>query len=695
MSVESQMRSGGRAADRDTRGTSPLRSPGEAEGRFLPGLEGLRGIAVLVVLLFHADVVGFGGGFLGVSTFFTLSGYLITRLLLLEQRETGRVALTNFWGRRFRRLMPAALIALGGIALLAPFFGDAEQISDLKGEGPAALFYFANWWLLSTERDYEGLLGSPSPVQHFWSLAIEEQFYLFYPVAFAGLFYLASSRRGPVVLTFLVASLASFTWMIWLGQSDVLTSRIYYGTDTRAAELLSGAILALCTIDRSAATPSSPGGRGSVDLLAILAASMTIGLWATAQVEAWWLYVWGFPLYTLCSVVIVYAATQPRGWLVAFLGVPPLRRLGRISYGVYLYHWPIFIWFPFDLPGWLQPAVQIGSTCLVAELSYWLIEEPIRRGRRILGWRRWFVPLAFAATVGGAFWILDPHQASSDATLASRLREIPPTQSGSPDPQIAATLRFGKEYWTGKPNTQTFSRRGRHLIRSNALGLRGPPIEPKVANERRILILGDSVAFGQGVAENDAFPYALDANLGKEVTVVNASIGGWSRRQQRIFVERHLDEIEPDIVLIVASENDLFEIASPEWPDSKPNFNGFMKLHLQGEDEPKIRRAFQLEREELQRILDLTRPRGIRLGLLLAPTVIRTDTPANQIVKEPYATWSASQDVPFVAILHWIPSTRRGGFFQDVFHFSAVGHDTIAKALAGWLRDLGWLRRSE
>ena len=165
---------------------------------FLPALEGLRGVAVLVVLLFHAEVPGVGGGFLGVSTFFTLSGFLITRLLTAEGERDGRIGLRAFWGRRFRRLMPAALVGLAAIALLASLFGDYTQLQRLREDGIAALLYFANWWLIISGAAYDDLMGSPSFIQHFWSLAIEEQYYAVFPLVAAVL--LARGGRRPLAI---------------------------------------------------------------------------------------------------------------------------------------------------------------------------------------------------------------------------------------------------------------------------------------------------------------------------------------------------------------------------------------------------------------------------------------------------------------------------------------------------------------
>jgi peptidoglycan/LPS O-acetylase OafA/YrhL len=220
---------------------------------FHPAIEGLRGLSVLAVMLFHTGAPLVGGGFLGVSTFFTLSGFLITGLLVAEREGSGHIRLGGFWGRRLRRLMPAALAGLALILALGSQFGDAAQRERLGDDGLAALLYVANWQLIATDSAYDDLMGSPSWVQHFWSLAIEEQYYAAFPLAAAAL--LAWRRRWPLALLLTLGCVGSWSWLSWLSTQPVPTERLYYGTDTRVAELLIGGLLALALSGRS----PSPG----------------------------------------------------------------------------------------------------------------------------------------------------------------------------------------------------------------------------------------------------------------------------------------------------------------------------------------------------------------------------------------------------------------------------------------------------
>ena len=272
---------------------------------FLPALEGLRGVAVLVVLLFHAEVPGVGGGFLGVSTFFTLSGFLITRLLTAEGERDGRIGLRAFWGRRFRRLMPAALVGLAAIALLASLFGDYTQLQRLREDGIAALLYFANWWLIISGAAYDDLMGSPSFIQHFWSLAIEEQYYAVFPLVAAVL--LARGGRRPLAIVLGLGTLASWVWMFALGSADVATARIYYGTDTRSGELLVGGLLALLLSGR---TLSRDQGR-ILAVLGVLGLCASAALWTLASVESLWLYRGGLACYAIASTALIAGCVAP------------------------------------------------------------------------------------------------------------------------------------------------------------------------------------------------------------------------------------------------------------------------------------------------------------------------------------------------------------------------------------------------
>ena len=344
------------------------------------------------VVFFHAELTWASGGFLGVSTFFTLSGFLITSLLLAERSATDGIDLRAFWVRRARRLLPASL---AGIALALAYgllVADAAVREELAGDVIACLAYVANWWFLASGQSYAELFSAPSPLLHYWSLAIEEQFYLVFPLlVWALVARRATSRRGlALVLGVLAAG------SVALSLSGLLSDdQIYYGTLTRAAELLLGALLAVALTSRrrTARLADDLKLQTLVGVLGVGAlAGMTL-LWATASEGDAWLYRGGFAVYAIGSCAVILAALVPGGPIEALLGVRPLRYLGSRSYGIYVYHWPLFLWLDerrtgLDGPGLL--AIRLAVTLAVAEASYRLLEQPIRQGRSLLparaGW---------------------------------------------------------------------------------------------------------------------------------------------------------------------------------------------------------------------------------------------------------------------------------------------------------------------
>jgi len=354
----------------------------------LPGLDGLRGLAVIGVLLFHGGFTWARGGYLGVSTFFTLSGFLITNLLVREFDTRSTIALGRFWVRRFRRLLPAALVTIGLVGLVWWRVGSPEQLADLRGDALGALTYVANWRFLTAGTSYADLFSAPSPLQHFWSLAIEEQFYLVFPPVAWGLLTLGGRRLLTATLTVaLVASVA-----LQLALADGL-DRVYYGTDTRAAELLFGCLLAVWWSGRRAPEGVDPAVRAARDR-AVTAMADVAGLVALLAVFwAWYrvpqtsdrLVEGGLPLYAVATTVIIWAATRG-GLLARALSIPVLRWSGLISYGLYLFHWPIFLYLDEERLGLSTLplfVVRMVVTTALAVASYFLLEMPIRRGTMI------------------------------------------------------------------------------------------------------------------------------------------------------------------------------------------------------------------------------------------------------------------------------------------------------------------------
>lgn len=344
----------------------------------LPALDGLRGLAVIGVVLFHGDWAWAKGGFLGVSLFFTLSGFLITSLLIDEYRRNRFVDLTAFWGRRFRRLLPAALLTL--IAVTVVLIALDEMTGSARLDVWASMFNVANWRFLAAGSSYGDLFAEPSPLRHFWSLAIEEQAYLVLPVVVA--LALRFGRRPLRALGLVLGVL----WALSVTATFVVSGadRVYYGTDTRAAELLIGALLAVAVahgpLRRRVALALWP--RGVVEVVGALALVTTIAAWGLVAVDDPLVSGGGLVLVGLLSAALVLAAALGVGPVARLGALPPLRYLGRISYGVYLFHWPIFVFASErrtgldHLPRFL---LAVALTLVLAVLSNTWFETPLRR----------------------------------------------------------------------------------------------------------------------------------------------------------------------------------------------------------------------------------------------------------------------------------------------------------------------------
>ena len=368
---------------------------------YKPTLDGLRAVAVGAVIVFHFGGGELPGGFLGVDTFFVLSGYLITSLILVEWGRTARINLPAFWARRARRLLPALFVVLIAIGIWAMLAVSSDQLSTIRSDGLWTLFYAANWHFISSGQSYFALVSTASPLRHAWSLAIEEQFYLVWPLLTFACLRLGRGRTRPLTVLCLVGTAASVTAMGLL-YTSADPNRAYYGTDTRAQALLIGALVAIYLANRAKRpSPASQNWSYAVQLVGLVGAGVCVYLFAVASDSASWMYPWGFVLFELSAASVILAMTQPvRTPLHALLSLQPIRWVGQISYGLYLWHWPVSIALSpgtTRLSGWNLVGLRVGVTFAAATLSYYLIELPIRHRTFLKGWRaRVALPVGFA-----------------------------------------------------------------------------------------------------------------------------------------------------------------------------------------------------------------------------------------------------------------------------------------------------------
>jgi peptidoglycan/LPS O-acetylase OafA/YrhL len=337
-----------------------------------PGLDGLRGAAVAAVVIFHAGPpTWMPGGFLGVSLFFTLSGYLITSLILTEVQRDGSVSLAGFWSRRVRRLIPALLALTLGVAVLARMVDLGRGIRiDVAG----ALTYTTNWIEIARGQGYGDLFRAPSPLVHLWSLAIEEQFYVIFPLVAVVLARRTPNRvrRNLAIGAITITAIGFLT--TWLADNPTVA---YYGTVHRAPEIAIGVLLATITRPTTVRSPTW------FTRVAFGALALTVFAWCTTHVSDAWVTGGGLVPFALLSAVLVRTAARP-GPISTIFSAVPLRRLGLISYGLYLYHWPIVVLLSPPRVDWAPVPlflVRVGISLALAVASYVLLEQRFRRGR--------------------------------------------------------------------------------------------------------------------------------------------------------------------------------------------------------------------------------------------------------------------------------------------------------------------------
>ena len=397
--------------DSSATGSAPAR--GTAAGRhtaYIPALDGIRAAAVLGVMAYHSGLSFLPGGFFGVDAFFVLSGFLITTLLLGEWSGSKTVALRAFWARRARRLLPALLVLLVAVVLYARFVAAPGTYPQLRWDSLSALFYSANWWFIAAGHSYFVQTGPVSPLLHTWSLAIEEQFYIVWPVLV--LLVMRLRRTEPVralrvLLGVCVAgAVASAVEMAVLFQPGQDPTRVYFGTDTHAQCLLVGCalatVLALRRLHRPAGVLSAPSRR-ILTVAGVAGVGGSAWAWSQLQYGQSFVFDGGFLLVSVCvAAVITSAVLCPSGVVARVLSWSPLRFIGRISYGMYLWHFPIDVALTsarVGVQGVALFGVRSALTVAIAAASFYALERPVRHGRLVTtSAARWATPAAVLGT---------------------------------------------------------------------------------------------------------------------------------------------------------------------------------------------------------------------------------------------------------------------------------------------------------
>jgi peptidoglycan/LPS O-acetylase OafA/YrhL/lysophospholipase L1-like esterase len=416
--------------------------PARGGQRYLPGLDGLRALAVLAVIAYHLQLGWAPGGMLGVAVFFTLSGYLITDLLLQRWASTGSLQLADFWRRRARRLLPALFLMLAVVTVWVSL-ADPGQLAEMRGGVAAAAGYVSNWWLIAQHSSYFARFGPPMPLGHLWSLAVEEQFYLIWPwLLWLGLKWPAG-RRSPWLLATATLALAgaSAAAMALLYHPGYDPTRVYDGTDTRAFGVLIGAALAFVWPTSRPRAGTRAVNRRVLDAAGLAGLAVIACLiWRMGEYSPA-LYPGGMILVSLATATVIWAVASPVSRIGPMLGWRPLRWLGVRSYGIYLWHYPIIV---LTTPAngqesLVRGAAQVAASIGAAALSWRFVEDPIRHGA--LG--RWWARL----TAGG--WRAAPRQAWVAAgAAAGTVALISVALAGAVQPVLARPVTFNP-YVTG------------------------------------------------------------------------------------------------------------------------------------------------------------------------------------------------------------------------------------------------------
>jgi peptidoglycan/LPS O-acetylase OafA/YrhL len=403
----------GEAADSTSTSPETPRNGSSSRVHYMPALDGVRAVSMLAIMAYHGGLSWIPGGFFAVDVFFVLSGFLITSLLIGERLSRGRIRLRAFWARRARRLLPALLVMIVAVTLYARFIAAPGMYPHLRSDALSAMFYVANWHFILTGQNYFVANGPVSPLLHTWTLGIEEQFYLVWPLLVVAVMWRARrsgsgarSSLWALMALSLVGAAASATEMALIYQpGDV--NRVYFGSDTHAQSLLIGAALAAAVAlwrMRGQEFVTARSARFVIAFSGLAGIAVLAWMWSQLNVNDSAIFDGGFALASVCvAATVLCAVLVPRSLVARALSFAPLRYLGRISYGMYLWHFPLDIALTearVGVGGYALFGIRSALTIAIATVSYYGLEKPIRSGTFLTRTRALVAtPVAVAGTV--------------------------------------------------------------------------------------------------------------------------------------------------------------------------------------------------------------------------------------------------------------------------------------------------------
>ena len=524
-------------------------APTRPKSRYIPALDGLRTLAVVAVVLYHLNLTWAQGGLLGVTIFFVLSGYLITRLLLNEIAKTGRIDLKSFWIRRIRRLFPAVVTVVVVTCALCTVFNHV-MLTKMRPDILPSLLFFNNWWQIMQDVSYFNALGDPSPLTHFWSLAIEEQFYLIWPPLLLAMVSVHMSKPNTRRVVLGLAAVSAVAMMV-LYNPATDPSRVYYGTDTRVFSLLLGAWMAFIPdrdlaparlvrhlgLDRlagaakhgksksdtaeAATTKPSELARfwsspASIDLMGVVGLVGLAAMVALTNGYTAFQYRGGTLLCSILTLMVIAACVQPQGMVARALAAEPLVWIGKRSYSIYLWHYPLLLLMnPVaninDTPWW-HYILQVLLVVAVAECSYRFIETPFRKG-------------AFGRTVS--------ELRDGTTSPAGWMRAHVPACAVC---AVVIVVALGGLVFV--PDTSALSGEGAEILNKEAKNAK--PQDQRAADDTDkdddgfpdgaydLLMIGDSVSLRAVDAFDGVFPHShIDAEKGRQFDAGRATFEGY------------------------------------------------------------------------------------------------------------------------------------------------------------------------